>query len=76
MINASGANTHIRYYTESGVPVLSELVWFIPDVDVNCDPPYKKGVIDCVWVSYLQGSRPTTKRGWEILIGMPIQEVE
>jgi hypothetical protein len=57
----------------SGV-LIHELVTFIPDIDVACDPPYRKGVTDMRWVSYRKDApRPTTKEGWEALVGMPLQ---
>lgn len=48
-------------------------VYFIPDQDVKCDPPYIKGKKDCCWVSFFPGNRPKTKKQWEKRIGIKIQ---
>jgi hypothetical protein len=53
--------------------IVSEQVWFTPDITINCYPPYTKGVRDHCWVKYELGCRPTTKEGWEQIIGMLIQ---
>ena len=56
-----------------GNTLINEQVYFIPDVDINCLPAYKKGKEDTCWVKYLQGNRPTTKEGWENIVGMSLQ---
>ena len=58
-------------YIENGI--VSEQVWFIPDIPVGCYPPYIQGKKDSCWVRYRKGQRPTTKEGWEEIIGMSIQ---
>lgn len=55
--------------------LIAESILFIPAVTINCSPPYQKGVVDSCWVKYKQGERPTTKAGWENLIGMELIKV-
>lgn len=56
--------------------VVNELVSFVPDVTINCNPPYVKGKPDCTWVKYPEGQRPTTKNGWEKSLGMKLQTMK
>jgi hypothetical protein len=54
-----------------GGRLYSERVSFIPDVTIECYPPYIEGKPDCAWVEYRY--RPTTKEGWEKMLGMSLQ---
>jgi hypothetical protein len=53
--------------------VYTEFVSFIPDIDINCDPPYIKGKPDCCWVKYHYGNRPNSKELWQACVGMSLQ---
>lgn len=55
--------------------IVHEQVWFVSDVDIACNPPYVKGKIDYCWVKYRKDSRPTTKEGWQKILGLEIQEM-
>lgn len=61
------------YYTSSAVdghPLIVEHVWFIvAKSDLHVHPPFLAGVPDSKWVTYREGRRPSTKEGWENLIG-------
>ena len=46
-------------------------VWFYPDVDIHCKPPYIKGQKDSCWVKYRYP--PVTREEWEKCLGMSIQ---
>ena len=66
-------------YVESGSlfrsgDITYETVMFIPAKDINCNPPYRKGVKDWTWVRYRTNYRPTTKEEWEAAIHMEIME--
>lgn len=56
--------------------VWRELIFFVPDITINCDPPYVKGKSDSCWIKYRPGKRPETKKEWESALGMSIQSVE
>jgi hypothetical protein len=62
-----------KYKTVDGTPIVNERVSFIPNVTIECDPPYIKGAQDGCWISYPRGQRPTTKEGWQSILGMSIQ---
>lgn len=52
--------------------IVNELVSFVPAKNIECTPPYKKDILDSCWVKYRKGERPTTKQGWEDIIGMEL----
>jgi hypothetical protein len=56
-----------------GHPIVHESVSFVPDITIECTPPYIKGKADGCWVKYRKGNRPTDKEGWQSIIGMSIQ---
>jgi hypothetical protein len=58
-----------------GTPLVNEQVYFIPDTNIKCNPPYVKGKEDTCWVKYRKGTRPTTKEGWEFILGMSLQSM-
>lgn len=44
---------------------------FIPDVDINCSPPYEKGKIDSCWCRKIKST--SNKQECEEAIGMSLQ---
>ena len=50
-------------------------VSFIPDITINCDPPYVQGKRTSTWVQHHYGPLPkvTDKRKWESKLGMALQ---
>jgi hypothetical protein len=55
------------------IVIVNELVSFIPDVTIECKPPYIKGEQDSTWVRYRKGNRPKNKEDWQNVLGMRIQ---
>lgn len=53
--------------------VVNEFVSFVPDISIDCKPPYVKGQADCAWVKYRVGNRPKNKLEWENRVGMSLQ---
>jgi hypothetical protein len=53
--------------------IVNELVWFVPDITIKCQPPYIKGKQDSTWVRYRKGNRPKNKEDWQNVLGMTIQ---
>ena len=50
------------------------LVFFIPDITIDCNPPYIKGKIDSKWISYNGVLDVTNKVECEKRIGMSLQQ--
>ncbi|MDD5059459.1 MAG: hypothetical protein WC516_09960 [Patescibacteria group bacterium] len=72
-------------YLELGGAILSDdekivhrMVHFIPDENINCNPPYKKGKYDGCWIKYRFDNKidPTNKKQSERLVGMKLQPIE
>ena len=49
------------------------LVFFIPDITIDCNPPYIKGKIDSKWISYRDKLDPANKAECEKKLGMSLQ---
>jgi len=58
-------------FTHNGF--INAMVSFIPDININCNPPYIKGKKDSCWIKYRPGNKPKTKSELEEMIGMKIQ---
>ena len=58
-------------FTHNGL--IHAQVSFIPDVTIECSPPYIKGKRDSCWISYPPGNKPRIKKEFEERIGMKIQ---
>jgi hypothetical protein len=61
-----------RYTIRSPYTIVNEHVSFVPAKNLECQPPYIKGVLDSCWVKYPKGERPTTKEGWQNIIHMEL----
>jgi len=53
--------------------IIRESVSFVPDITIDCNPPYTKGKRDSCWVKYRDGNRPKTKEDWQFIVGMSLQ---
>ncbi len=51
------------------------VVFFIPDIDIDCRPPYVKGKITSKWVSYRDSLDIYDKDACERKIGMSLQPI-
>lgn len=70
-----GGDTFETTYYPAGrerYTLVNEHVSFVPAKNIECTPPYIKGIIDGCWVKYRKGERPTTKEGWENIVGMEL----
>jgi hypothetical protein len=55
--------------------LINSQVLFIPDITINCKPPYVKGKRDTLWISYRIDNKPDicSKRDCESRLGMSLQ---
>lgn len=55
--------------------IWNEYISFVPDVTIECNPPYIKGQPDGCWIKYRTGKRPKTLQEFEQAVGMKLQKV-
>jgi hypothetical protein len=67
--------TYAAFYNENLSPdgLRSALMSFRPGVTLQCEPPYRKGQVDTIWVQ-VKGPMPktTNRAAIEALAGMPV----
>ena len=52
------------------------MVTFVPNVTIECKPPYIKGKRNSTWIKYRKGHKPKSKEELESCLGMTIQSWE
>jgi hypothetical protein len=65
--------TSFKQGRSDSLPMIYELVHFIPAENKFDTVPYTKGKEDAKWVWYPQGQRPTLQKDWERIVGIKLE---
>lgn len=68
--------TFTEYNSYESGGLIHSLVCFVPNVTIECHPPYVKGKKDSCCISYRKGHAPKSKEELEERLGMSIQSWE